>query len=361
MKHSEPQEEITARDMERIYPPILLSFGIPGNVLSLVILIRLRRRQSSLYLAFLAGVNLFVICVSLLLKWIGNLTETDFRNDSDVACKTHVFAVYSSLQISSWTLVFITSERACSVLYPHRVRTLCTKTRTLIALVTMTMCIFGLNSHFLIGYHLEFRPHINRTVCICKEHFEHFEFKVWPWIDFLFVFMIPCLFLVLGNVLILHKLRINQKFNANSIRQKDAIKARTNTVSFLTKMTISLNTVFIICVSPVSIISIGQPYWWPPETLTEQGLANLTLIWTSVTMVMYINSCATFLLYIMLGSKFRKELQIIFTSKCFRKRIFSLGRFSLHLSTTRSSVIQTIALGSISEMQLRKKHNKQLV
>ena len=339
MNHSEPQEKIIARDMERIYPPILLSFGIPGNVLSLVILIRLRRRQSSLYLGFLAGVDLFVICVCLLLKWIGNLTETDFRNDSVVACKTHIFAVYSSLQISSWTLVLITSERVCSVLYPHRVRTLCTKTRTLFALVTITACIFGLNSHFFVGFHLEVRPPMNRIECICKEHFEYFVFKVWPWIDFLFVFMIPCLFLVLGNILILHKLRINQKFSANSIRQKDAIKARTNTVSFLTKMTISLNTVFIICVSPVSIISIGQPYWWPLETMKEQSVANLTLIWTSVTMVIYINNCVNFLLYIILGSNFRRELKVIFTSECFRKRIFSPSRFSFHTSTTRSSVI----------------------
>ena len=361
MNHSEPQEITIARDMERIYPPVLVALGIPGNVLSLVILIRLRRRQGSLYLAFLAGVDLFVICVALLLKWIGNLTQTDIRNDSEFACKLHIFAVYYSLQISSWTLVLITSERTCSVMYPHRVRTLCTKVRTLIALATMLVCIFCLNCHFFFGYHLEYRPHLNQTVCICKDEFAHFEFKVWPWIDFLFVFMIPCIFLISGNILILHKLKINQKFSADSIRQKDANKARTNTVSFLTKMTISLNTVFIICVSPVSIISIGQPYWWPPDTVTEQDVANLVLIWTSATMIMYVNNILNFLMYIMLGSKFRKELKNIFISKCFKKRHFSLGRYSHHLSTTRSSVIQTIALGSLSEMHLLKKQNGQLV
>ena len=342
MNHSEPPEITITHDMQRICPPMLLVLGIPGNVLSLIILTRLRRRRGSLYLAFLAVVDLFVLCVGPLFNWIGSLTQTDIRNVSEFLCTSNVFAVYYSLQVSSWTLVLITSERTCSIVYPHRVRTMCTNARGLIALATMLVCIFGLNSHFFFGYHLEFRPHQNQTVCICKLEFQHFVFEVWPWIDFLFVFLIPCLFLIVGNVLILRQIKLNQIFRTNSIRQRDANNRRTNTVSFLTKMTICLSSVFIVCVSPISIISIGQPYWWPQETTTEQDVATLALVWTAATIIMYINNSVNFLLYLMLGSKFRRELESMLMQNCFKtKRHFSLGRFSQHQSTTRSSTDNT--------------------
>ena len=363
MNDTEPQEVTIVYQMKHIFPPMLLALGIPGNILSLIILTRLRRQRGSLYLAFLAVVDLFVLCVGLLINWIGLLTETDIRDHSEFVCKSHIFAVYYSFQISSWTLVLITSERACSMIYPHRVRTMCTKARGLTALATMLVCFFCLNSHFFFGFHLEFRPRLNKTICICKEEFEHFVFKVWPWIDFLFVFLIPCLFLIVGNVLILRKIRINQRFSDNSTRQRDANNRRANTVSFLTKMTISLSSVFIVCISPISIISIGQSYWWPPETTTKQDVAKLRLVWTTATMIMYINNTVNFLLYMMLGSKFRRELGRMFTPVCFKtKRHFTLKRFSQHLSTPRSSVLQTTTLGSISEIPHHKKqYHEQMV
>ena len=294
MNSSKLKEDEIARDIARVFPPILLSFGIPGNILSLIVLVRMMRNQSSIYLIALAGTDLFIICVSLLFRWIEILHEVDFRSSSDVVCKLHIFAVYSSLQISSWILILITGERFCCVIYPHRIRTICTKTRNLISLVAIILCILCLNSHFLFGYHVEFMPYWNTSLCVCKEEFEFFEFKVWPWMDFFVAFAIPCLFLVSGNSLIIYQLRNNLTAVANSIRQHETIRTRENTISFLTKMTISLNTVFIICVSPVSILSIGQPYWWPPETLSDQALANLNLAWTSSNMIMYVNNCVNF-------------------------------------------------------------------
>ena len=352
MNTSEPREVEISRKIEDIYPPILLALGIPGNIVSLIVLVRIKNSQTSSYLMFLAGVDLFVICVSLLPNWIGGIVQEDFRDRSSVVCKLHIFAVYASLQISSWTLVLITSERVYSVVYPHRVRALCTKASAMICLFVMVVFMLGLNSHFLFGYHIEFRPHINRSRCITKEAFEYFEFKVWPWMDFLVVFLIPSSVLILGNILIIRKLRINQRFSSDSIRQNSSIAARKSTISFITKMTIILNTVFIICVSPVNIFSIGQPYWWPVDTLTDQGIANLTLSWTCVTMIMYVNNCANFLFYVMFGSKFRDELKRIFRSNCSKSntRRYSTSQNSVYNSTIRTSLNQTIVLNSLPEL-----------
>ena len=350
MNISEPQEIVISRKIEDIYPPVLLALGIPGNILSLIVLVRIKTSQASPYLMFLAGVDLFVICVALLPNWIADLKEDNFSDNSDAVCKLHIFAVYASLQISSWTLVLITVERVCSVIYPHRVRALCTKVRAMICLFVMVVFILGLNCHFLIGYHIEFRPHINRSRCIAREDFEHFEFKVWPWLDFLVVFLIPCLILVSGNILIIYKLRINQRFTADSVRQNSAMVTRRNTITFITKMTIILNTVFIMCVSPINILSIGQPYWWPVETITDEAYANLTLSWTCVTMLMYANNCVNFLFYIMFGSKFRSELKRLFKSKCYRTGRYSTSLYSAYTSTTRSSLNQTTAINSLSEI-----------
>ena len=353
MNNSIPDEFELARRIEETYPPVLLAVGIPGNILSLIILVRIRKSTNSPYLVFLAGVDLFILCISLLPHWIGGMQETDIRDIADVVCKLHVFAVYASLQMSSWILVLVTCERVCSVIFPHKVRVVCTRGRSLISLSFTVMCILCLNSHFLVGYHLEFRPGINRTRCICKEDFEDFEFKIWPWIDFIVVFLIPCILLLLGNITIVHKLRTNQKFNKDSIRQNSAVIARRNTISFLTKMAVSLNTVFIICVGPVSIFSIGQPYWWPPETLTEEGYAKLTLSWTVATLLMYLNNCVNFLLYMMFGSKFRNELKRLFISKCCKTKKISSNTYDIYRSTSRPSLCRTLVISSLYESSAR--------
>ena len=67
--------------LKQFYPPILLTIGVPGNILSIFVLLRLRSSQPSIYLVSLACVDLLVLCVCVLLDWIGVLLNIEFTEE----------------------------------------------------------------------------------------------------------------------------------------------------------------------------------------------------------------------------------------------------------------------------------------
>ncbi|WAQ98899.1 hypothetical protein MAR_023272 [Mya arenaria] len=69
-------------------------------------------------------------------------------------------------------------------------------------------------------------------------------------------------------------------------------------------------------VLPSVAFGIGQVYWFPPKEITPAKMADINLIAEITFMIMYTNNAINFILYIMLGSRFRSDLR----NMCFCKR-----------------------------------------
>ena len=78
-------------------------------------------------------------------------------------------------------------------------------------------------------------------------------------------------------------------------------------------MLFTLNTVFLICTTPISVYLIGWPTWH--GMLTGRDYAVLDMMWAVVNIMMYLNNTINFLLYILSGSRFRREFIDMFRRK----------------------------------------------
>ena len=304
MNLSESAESLIVHKVGLIIPPVLMSFGIPGNILSIIILFRLRKCQQSTYLVCLAVADLVVLCGSVFVEWLINLLEIH-TGTYGTFCKVQAFVYYSSLYVSSWMLVLVTTERLCSVIYPHKVRILFSPFRALLSVIIMVMSILGLNAHFLTRFE-NFDAENN---CWRREKSDFFSVVIWPWMDVAVGFIIPCALLILGNSLIVYKLRRQRKYGFSATTQKTGVGARVYRVSVVTKRVVVVNLVYLTCMLPVCVTGTLFMYKWPlNDSLYMYNNGVVQLVTVVLSMVMLVNNSVNFFLYILIGFKFRQEL-----------------------------------------------------
>ncbi|ESN92625.1 hypothetical protein HELRODRAFT_164701 [Helobdella robusta] len=232
-----------------IISPILLIAGICGNFLSLVVLASrpFRKSSAAFGLSTLAVVDSGVLFVSLLRHWVFYLSgdKIDVRTlfGSYWWCNLHVFLTYYLNQLSSWTLVLVTVERAVSVIAPLMVRSRFTRGRTVCAWFVISGLIFSINVHFFwtVEYEEEavFQSFVgdgagngssggagngggdvyydgddvrliataaatvatdSQRQCYFNRKYAYFTNVLWPWIDFVLCVALPFLVIAFSNL-----------------------------------------------------------------------------------------------------------------------------------------------------------------
>ena len=321
----------------KVIPPILLIIGTFGNVLTIVVLMRRKTRRSStaIYLTALACSDLMVLYTGLLRQWIKYMYETDVRHLSVVGCKIHVYLVYFGTQMSSWLLVAVTSERFVGVWCPHKVKMGCTPVTAGGVVGVLCFIIGGLNVHWLYGkgdFEYTFRNQTRVAKCASLfDEYDNFLRFHWPWVDLCMFCLVPFTILVIENAAIVIKViqshaksRTQVAPSKNGREQKKPSSKR----SQLTAMLLTINAVFFVCVTPISIYLIGQTYWIEDITTWEQ-YAYMMLWWAIVNALMYMNHAINFIMYFLSGTRFRQEVKALF---CGGR---SSGLFGMTMNTTR--------------------------
>ncbi|XP_052795809.1 FMRFamide receptor-like [Mya arenaria] len=344
---------ITYRRMTRIYPPILATFGICGNVLSVLVLRRRAITSTGLLLIALAVTDTLVLSVCLLTKWGFSLKNEKFRHITEGVCKADVFFTYLLIQLSPWILVLVTVERTYCVLKPHSVKEVFTRKRTSAALVTLIAILVAFNAHFLVGYeHVYYQEDLFECAAN-SESYRNFMFNVWGWIDLSLAFALPLCVFVIGNIIIVFKLRSSRKFrslsiysnSSNTYVRRNRLSA-TDAVSQWTRTTFVLNVAFVLLVLPSVTFQIGQVYWYPEEEKTIEKYAELLLFSGIVHMLMYMNNAINFVLYIMFGSKFRSDLKMLV---CCRKLTLRPRPASVWRTSSASTYVNSCSVASGDE------------
>ena len=304
-----PSEDL-AYKIRIIFPPIMLVFGVPGNVICIIVLCRLRKTQYSTYLVCLAVADLVFLGIWKTFDWLSSVLHL-YRVDSDgIICRIQLLGYFSCLQIASWMQVLVTIERVVSVVSPHKVRGLFSTERALTSVVLTSMVIFGLNVSFLIAPARD-ANFSNGRYCFDNENFRYQANNVWPWIYLSLGYFIPWIALLFGNALIILTLRRNIRHNKSALSIDTGISIRKYKVSIVTKRVIALNIVYNVCVTPICIYSL--------LSLFNVKASNSELVSAILSALMLVNNSISFFLYIVLGSKFRQEvLKMILTFKCFR-------------------------------------------
>ena len=289
-----------------IIPPLIVAIGTIGNILSLCVLSRrkFKNLSVSVYLRGLAIADFFTLLVS---NSFVNLLEKTTRNDTrslqDWACK--IFAwLHSSLPwISSWLVVCISVERVIVVYIPHKAKKLCTTTKAY--MVTTFVYFF-----FLLGHiHAFLKYDINAGYCGPVDQVYYISLVG---VALALYSVVPLLVIVICNILIVCTLIKMSKVQKTMSHEKSASQNSKN----LTVMLVMNCIFFLILTSPYNIVI--TLYFYSDKAEFDYNIINATYE------VRFSNHAINFLLYVICGSLFRKELFRMLT--CAKTEPVSSGR-----------------------------------
>ena len=326
----------------KITGPIFLVVGLCGNLSSFVVLSRKRMRvfTTSVYLRCLAIVDSLVLLFAVLRDTIYHHTNIDVGELSDTACKTFQWINYNVTALSGWILCAIALDRLIAIKYPLWAKSHCTKRIAMAVVVTLTVIVVLLNSHYLMFmYRDEVYVDSNVTTATVLLHVKcspmtrdyiTFNTKVWPIITFICYGFSPIVWLISCNVILYRQL--SQRCiscHVGGTVVSGAIRKRDRDMKSLTKMLIVVCVVFVTFAVPTCVFLIIMPYVF--TRTSPHDVAKQRLAWVMVASFLYCNNAINFIIYCVSGSLFRQELRGLISQiktsvlKCFSRRIFPVG------------------------------------
>ena len=299
----------------RYCPLFLLPMGTVGNVLTLWVLTVSPLGGSgtfSVYFRALAASDLCLLYTGLLRNWISYFFAFDIRNTHSAVCRVHIWLVYVSAMTSSWFLVAMTSQRALSVVWPHRMGLMCSRRTAWLVVAAIVVFFCFLNAHNLYGYDLRFSEDYDQLYCdYLNPDYESFARAVWPWIDMAFTSLLPFALLIASNVLLMKKvassIRIVRQLTTNGNAQ-DAVFKRKKISTSLNLTLIFLSSMFFLLTSPICVYLVWEYYFQHELENNSRLQAAHYLAWAVTNNLWYANSAINFYLYCLSGSKFREQV-----------------------------------------------------
>ncbi|GFR68095.1 thyrotropin-releasing hormone receptor [Elysia marginata] len=190
------------------YSMFLITAGTLLNILSILTLSRksFRRSTTSVYLRFLAVVDLFVLYNGLGRHFISGAFRYNIRHLSEAFCKFNQWTTSFGPDISAWILVAVTGERVLSIVRPHSVRLMCTKFTARVTILGIVLALMATNLPlvFFYGYSQVYDKSTNSTwtkKCILVRSVRFVD-EIWYWLDLAKFVLLPSVLLTTSNIVI---------------------------------------------------------------------------------------------------------------------------------------------------------------
>ncbi|XP_076447137.1 G-protein coupled receptor daf-37-like [Babylonia areolata] len=292
-----------------VWAPCLLLLGTFGNITTIIVMRRIKDRNSSqrVFLMALAVSDFCLLYTGVFQGWFLMSFHVDLRALHVVVCKTYSWLLYSTNTLCAWLVTSVTVQRTMAVLWPHRMRAVCTVRRTWMVIAALAISALTLQVHFLFGMRM---TEDNR----CDDEagvYEYFLREIATWMDLAVSSFLPCVCLLVCDVILsltLFKSTSDTSAVAHAISNASTAQhsndSRRKTASRTTVLVLTLSCAFLVLTMPVCLFLI-LIHVVSIETHKARARAELAL--TVTCLLWYTNSAINFLLYCLTGTKFRKE------------------------------------------------------
>ena len=308
-----------AATLWKIFSPMFLTVGIPGNILSIAVLSRQRMRHTttSVYLRLLAIVDTAVLLVAMPRQLVYFYSSVKFQDLSVFSCKFFSFITPTVITLSWCFLPIITIDRFILVRYPHWAKKHCSKRVALIVFAILMITIFVFNSHsfLFLNIHLKHATvskngtNVSVQVSgICNSGsnwYDEFYKKFWPWVIFILFSLTPITLQIVCNILLIRDLFQRARINRNRRALDDANENEQRELKSVTRMLITVSVFFVLSSLPQCSRLVLKPYIFKPKT--PQNAAKNLLFQCFVQLLMYSNNSINCLLYTLSGRQFREQ------------------------------------------------------
>ncbi|XP_014771639.1 thyrotropin-releasing hormone receptor [Octopus bimaculoides] len=304
----------------------LICFGIIGNILSIIILLRPRMRamQVFVYLITLVSNDLVVLLSDAVPKVVFVLTGIILYSEHIFLCKFLSYLSQTSVLYASWLTVLITSERMVCVSFPIWSSINLKVKLKIIAMITTFLFISCLTALNLYYRTLISKPFSNAIFCSNTgpdDYAVFYEFTYSVFFSFL-----PAVLLVICSFVIILKLRT--RFLVKDSQQKKANQSQASNDAV--RILFLINLVYFLIVLPYGIMVFIM------RLIPGNRVMMIALSITDV--LYYISNSINFVLYSASGPTFRKEL-----------RSFCRGEESLTTGRSQSNRLSSVNVTTFSK------------
>ncbi|KAK7110773.1 G-protein coupled receptor 183-like [Littorina saxatilis] len=335
--------------IKQTYMWIIFAFGFPGNLISLVIILRLRCFGSpALYVATLAVVDNAAIMVKLLLVLFGEYKVSIGL----MGCKAMFFLGNHLVVYANWVLVTMALERFVAVWQPLRVNRMWSTRKAAISLTVVLLVTVALTSPLFVTVTVTDKG--GKQTCAVDPQYRLFM-SIWQWCQVAAYGFLPCVMLLTLNVFIIviisrarrfHR-SMNPSFKSNgSATNNNSNNASTSSSCSMpgggvqrqaTILLLVTSAVLVITTTPVCVYILLQQ-WWQPRPGTVD-FARKQLVGFVLRAVCDANHSVNFYLYFVSARKFRAYFCKAVCWLCHRHgsgRGFDTA--TRHFSNTRSTL-----------------------
>ena len=289
---------------------IVGSVGLIGNSLSFLVLCRKQFRKKVFYnlLIILATFDsLFIVSYGIKVGYQSMACRENYSYEVG-----HVTYPVLNLGLSGsiYSTVAISFERCLSVCYPDMKRPY-RKTRIYLIFIVGITIFYNLPRFFERHFYIENGRLKSEDFPWAKS--EVYQYRYHHWATLLIEDIIPIILLILLNALILATIckPIILKTNLNGRNKK--------TYGIATKILLGIVAIFMICHAPCVVYKIL--WYYGCIDCTEIEKSNFRQQWFFITPIkklfLVVNSSVNFIVYCMMGEKFRAELSNFIESiKC---------------------------------------------
>ncbi|CAG5134561.1 unnamed protein product [Candidula unifasciata] len=320
--------------------PFVLTIGIVGNILSIVVFMskNMRKLSASTYLAALSVSDICALFFYVFIDWLRRglpyfpgKYEATFLEEQGL-CQLQTYLSYVSRFVSAWIIVTFTVERYIGVCHPLKRKDICgsRSSQKVIASVIVIALVLMVYKPALTGRHENTR--IQQTVARCSRN------PNLPLLSFILdsifalsITFVPFLLISILNFFIIRRLYL---------RNRRYLKKNIVTEESIIRMEF---TVILLVVSFVYVVlNLPYFYFWCKRFLevfqSKSAFFDHSEAELLVTrVVFYLNYCINFFLYSVTGAYFRKELKVLFWYQKYHE-VNNCSRLSNHSNhSTRHS------------------------
>ena len=325
------------------YMPVLITVGLLGNTLSLVVFLatHLSRLSLSVYLAALA-ISDSGFLISLLFGWMKYDGWAFFHFNG--ICQIVVFLSYVCSFLSVWFVVAFTVERYIAICHPLHQPEMCTVGRA--KKVVIGLSIFASLVYLCNFWTTGVIYDDNTNLTTCTPFIEYYNTHVLlTYVDAIATLVVPFMAIIVFNVIIAHRIayfyhKRQRLMSLTHYRNHNIRQCRAQIK--VTKMLMVVSSVFIVTNLPSYVIRLrGFVLAFAEGHAHTSGLIHL--IQKLMQFLYYSNFAVNFLLYSVASKKFRTAFFRLIRQLRHRLSVVTVWAASLKRasSTSARAIAQT--------------------
>lgn len=274
----------------------------------------MRKSTTSVYLRFLAVIDILVLIVGNFRELLYYATSVDIRELNSLSCRIHYWLAINVTALSGWMLSILSVDRFVSIKFPLWAKSQCSVKSALSISIAITGVMFIINSHvlgflerteILVPSQLANTTIILNVICLPSAPlYMKFWVKIWPVLLFTLYSILPIVCITACNILLVKELT-KRKNPLVATTHNSRLSSNHRNEKSVTRMLIAISLYFTTISLPTCIYLNVESYIFSEKS--AQDIATRRLAWAIVSLIMYSNNTINFILYCLSGSLFRIE------------------------------------------------------